>query len=132
MAVNGLVPGKNASTARFRKWPAAKLEWLYTQLISTTLGANVSRVFALALLAVSSASPSAIRIAQPTSSPASQPVFLEIPKGAQGLTLYNNQGGVVVRCDRSGDSFNHCQMEPGVTLDDVMNAWAHAYQQIEK
>lgn len=64
--------------------------------------------------------------------PSSQPVFQSVPKPPDGLTLYNAKGDVIARCGRREDSFSNCKMEPGVTLDDLMNAWVHAYQDLEK
>ena len=60
------------------------------------------------------------------------PVFLSVPKPPEGLTLYNVSGEVIARCGRKDDSFANCKMEPGVTLDDLMNAWVHAYQDMQK
>jgi hypothetical protein len=65
-------------------------------------------------------------------SPVSQPVFLTVPKPPEGLTLYNTNGEVIARCGKKDDSFANCKMEPGVTLDDLMNAWVHAYQDMQK
>jgi len=62
----------------------------------------------------------------------SGPIFLSVPKPPEGLTLYNATGDVVARCGRKDDAFSNCKMEPGVTLDDLMNAWVHAYQDREK
>lgn len=64
--------------------------------------------------------------------PKTEPVFLSVPKPPEGLTLYNTTGEVVARCGRKDDSFANCKMEPGVTLDDLMNAWVHAYQDTQK
>ena len=61
-----------------------------------------------------------------------QPTFVEAPKPPDGLTLYNANGEVVARCGKKDDSFSNCKMEPGVSLDDLMNAWVHAYQEMEK
>ena len=62
-----------------------------------------------------------------------QPAIVEAPKPLDGLTLYNAQGEVVARCGKKpDDSFSNCKMEPGVSLDDLMNAWVHAYQEMEK
>lgn len=58
--------------------------------------------------------------------------IVEAPKDSNGLTLYNAKGEVVARCEKTDDSFSNCKLEPGVTLDDVMNAWVHAYQDLEK
>ena len=65
-------------------------------------------------------------------SPINQPVFLSVPKPPEGLTLYNTNGEVVARCGKKDDTFANCKMEPGVSLDDLMNAWVHAYQDMQK
>lgn len=75
---------------------------------------------------------SAIQSAKTVEARPSQPVFSDVPKGPTGLTLYNSKGEVVARCDKKDDSFSGCRMEPGVTLDDLMNAWVHAYQDSQK
>jgi hypothetical protein len=91
----------------------------------------MSAVFAFILLAsVTNASP--MQTAKAINSPQAQPVFLEVPKGPNGLTLYNSKGEVVARCEKKDESFNGCRMEPGVSLDDLMNAWVHAYQDLQK
>jgi hypothetical protein len=64
--------------------------------------------------------------------PEAEPRFLSVPKPPEGLTLYNTKGEVVARCGRREDSFANCKMEPGVTLDDLMNAWVHAYEDAQK
>lgn len=62
-----------------------------------------------------------------------QPVFKVIPPKPNGLTLYDAKGEVVARCQRKDDdTFGNCKMEAGYTLDDLMNAWVHAYQEIQK
>jgi hypothetical protein len=61
-----------------------------------------------------------------------RPAFVDVPKKTNGLTLYNEKGEVVARCGRKGDTFHDCKMESGVTLDDLMNAWVHAYLEIQK
>ena len=87
-------------------------------------------VFALALLAAAANLPS-VQMTQPVQA-ATQPVFVELPKTPGGLTLYNAKGEVVARCKGDSDVFSNCKMEPGVTFDDVMNAWVHAYQDLQK
>lgn len=74
----------------------------------------------------------AAQTAQAVNSPKHDAVFQEVPKPPEGLTLYNAQGDVVARCGRKDESFSNCKMEPGVTLDDLMNAWVHAYQDLQK
>ncbi len=87
----------------------------------------------LAFIVLASIPPSALiqtpRAAEPS---IVQPVIVEAPKLPNGLTLYNSKGEVVARCGKKDDSFSNCKMEPGVTLDDLMNAWVHAYQEMEK
>ena len=61
-----------------------------------------------------------------------QPAIVEAPKPPEGLNLYNANGEVIARCGKKNDSFSNCKMEPGVNLDDLMNAWAHAFQEMEK
>lgn len=69
---------------------------------------------------------------KPLVNPAMQPAFQEVPKGPNGLTLYDEKGEVVARCDRADDKFGNCKLEPGFSLDDLMNAWVHAYQEMQK
>jgi len=64
--------------------------------------------------------------------PSLEPAFKEVPKSPDGLTLYNAKGEVVARCDKKDDQFGDCKIEPGYTLDDLMNAWIHAYQEMQK
>ncbi len=61
-----------------------------------------------------------------------QPVFKDVPKGPNGLSLYNAKGEVVARCERKDEAFGNCKIEPGYTLDDLMNAWVRAYQEMQK
>ena len=75
---------------------------------------------------------SAVQTAKAVNPPKSAPAFLAVPKPPEGLTLYNANGEIVARCGRNGDSFAGCKMEPGVTLDDLMNAWVRAYQDSQK
>ena len=84
------------------------------------------------LVLASLTSSSALPTANATSAQATPPVFQEVPKGPTGLTLYNSKGEVVARCDKKEDTFTGCRMEPGVTLDDLMNAWVHAFQDSQK
>ena len=86
---------------------------------------------ALILLAVVS-SGNAVENAKTIAVPPLQPVFKEVPKSPNGLTLYNAKGEVVARCEKKDDKFGNCKMEPGYSLDDLMNAWVHAYQEMEK
>ena len=91
----------------------------------------MNSLFAFILLA-SATGGSAVQNLQPLAHPVTSPVFLEVPKGPNGLTLYNSKGEIVAKCGKNEDSFAGCKMEEGVTLDDLMNAWVHAYQDIQK
>lgn len=82
------------------------------------------------LAAVSMGTP--VDNAKTFSTPALEHSFKEVPKSPNGLTLYNAKGEVVARCDKKNDSFGNCKMEPGYSLDDLMNAWVHAYQDMQK
>ena len=66
-----------------------------------------------------------------TEPPATQPALAKIPKGPNGLTLYNEKGERVAQCDKKGDAFSNCKVESGFTFDDVMNAWVHALQDMQ-
>jgi hypothetical protein len=90
----------------------------------------VSVFFLLAMLAAGGNLPP-VQVARPMKA-ATQPVFVDLPKDPGGLTLYNSKGEVVARCDGKQDVFSNCKMEPGVSFDDVMNAWVHAYQDLQK
>jgi hypothetical protein len=70
--------------------------------------------------------------ARPTTNPVTRPALVEIPKGPDNLTLYNAKGEVVARCDKKDESFGNCKIEPGYNLDDLMNAWVHAYEDLAK
>ena len=71
-------------------------------------------------------------IAKPATSPVTKPVIVEVPKGPNGLTLYDAGGNAVARCDQKEESFSNCKLEPGYSLDDLMNAWVHAYEDLAK
>lgn len=90
----------------------------------------MSTVFLLALLAAAGSLPP-VQVARPMKA-TTQPVFVDLPQKPSGLTLYNANGEIVARCEGKEDVFANCKMEPGVTLDDVMNAWVHAYQDLQK
>ena len=60
------------------------------------------------------------------------PAFVDVPKNPNGLTLYNEKGEVIARCEKKGDTFQDCKMESGVNLDDLMNAWVHAYLELQR
>ncbi len=90
----------------------------------------MSTLFAFIVLASTAHGP-AIQTAKVIDTPLIPPMFRDVPKGPNGLTLYNDKGEVVARCSLKDDSFSDCKMEPGVTLDDLMNAWVHAYQDMQ-
>lgn len=83
-------------------------------------------------LLASSANQSAVQNAKAANSSVLHPVFADQPKGPNGLTLYNEKGEVVARCGKKDETFHDCKMESGVTLDDLMNAWVHAYLDAQK
>ena len=88
------------------------------------------RLVAFFLLAASANGPF-VRSANFAEPPATQPSLVKIPKGPNGLTLYNERGERVAKCDKKDDTFSNCKVEPGFTFDDVMNAWVHAFQDIQ-
>jgi hypothetical protein len=63
--------------------------------------------------------------------PVTQPALVKIPKGPDSLTLYNAKGERVAECEKKDDAFSNCKVEPGFTFDDVMNAWVHAFQDMQ-
>jgi hypothetical protein len=69
-----------------------------------------------------------VNIAEP---PATQPALIKIPKGPNSLTLYNEKGERVAQCDKKGDYFGNCKIDKGMSFDDVMNAWVHAFQDMQ-
>ena len=91
----------------------------------------MTTLFAVLVLA-SVTNVSAVPTAKAFHPTSTEPVFQSVPKPPEGLTLYNANGEVVARCGRKDESFAGCKMEPGVTLDDLMNAWVHAYQDQQK
>ena len=70
----------------------------------------------------------AIKFAAP---PVTKPAIVQTSKSPDSLTLFNEKGERVAQCDKQNEKFSNCKMEPGMTFDDVMNAWAHAYQDIQ-
>jgi hypothetical protein len=91
----------------------------------------MSALSAFILLAAVSTG-TAVENAKTMATPALEPAFKAIPPKPNGLTLYNAKGEAVARCERKDESFGNCKMEPGYTLDDLMNAWVHAYQEMQK
>jgi hypothetical protein len=75
-----------------------------------------------------------MQVTQPVKASVTHPVFVDEHKNddSGGLTLYNPKGEVIARCDKQDEAFTNCKMEPGVTLDDLMNAWARAYLDVQK
>ncbi|HWG22081.1 MAG TPA: hypothetical protein VG225_16245 [Terracidiphilus sp.] len=90
----------------------------------------MSALSAFILLAAMSTG-TAVESAKPAT-PVLEPAFKDVPKGPNGLSLYNAKGEVVARCEKKGDAFGNCKIEAGYTLDDLMNAWVHAYQEMQK
>jgi len=90
----------------------------------------VHAFIAICLLAATSNGPGvhAITFAEP---PVTKPAIVETPKSTDSLTLFNANGERVAQCDKKEDKFSNCKVEPGMTFHDVMNAWAHAYQDIQ-
>jgi hypothetical protein len=91
----------------------------------------VHTLVAICLLAASANGPlvHTVNFAEP---PATQPALVKIPKGPNGLTLYNEKGERVAECGKKSDTFSNCKVEDGFTFDDVMNAWVHALQETQK
>ena len=84
------------------------------------------------LLFASTTNLSSVQIGNARTSSVTHPVFAEAPKDPNDLTLYNEKGEVVARCEKKDDTFRDCTIESGVTLDDLMNAWVHAYLDVQK
>lgn len=91
---------------------------------------QVHTFVAIFLLAATSNGPfvRTVTLDQPS---ATRPRLVEKPKSPNDLTLYNAKGERVAECDKRDDGFKNCKIEPGMTFDDVMNAWVHAYEDIE-
>jgi len=84
------------------------------------------------LLFASTSNLSSVQIGNAKNSSVAHPVFSEAPKGPNSLTLYNEKGEVVARGEKKGDTFQGCKIDSGVSLDDLMNAWIHAYLDVQK
>lgn len=91
----------------------------------------MSALSAFILLAAVS-SVTAVENGKAIATPVLEPAFKEVPPSPNGLTLYNAKGEVVAKCEKKDDSFGNCKMEAGYSLDDLMNAWVHAYQDLQK
>ena len=86
---------------------------------------------AICLLAATANGP-AVHPAIVTDPPATHPTLAQPPKSPNGLTLYNAQGERVAQCEKKDDVFTNCKMDAGMTFDDVMNAWVHALEDMQK
>ena len=89
------------------------------------------RILAIGLLAAATNLPQG-RNTQAANSRIARPVFAEPSNNPNGLTLYNEKGEIVARCAKKDGMFQDCKTEPGVSLDDLMNAWVHAYLDVQK
>src|SRR5579864_8399096 len=87
-------------------------------LLINLFGVNVHTLVAICLLAATANGPvvHTINLEEP---PVTQPALAKIPKGPNSLTLYNAKGERVAECDKKGDAFSNCKVEPGFTFDDV-------------
>ena len=85
---------------------------------------------AICLLAATSNGP-LIHTVNLAERPVTQPALVEAPKGPDRLALYNEKGERVAKCDKKDGKFSNCKIEPGMTFDDVMNAWVHAFQDMQ-
>jgi len=86
-------------------------------------------IVALCLLA-SAGNVSSVQSTTAANRSVTQPSFVDTPKRPDDLRLYNKNGELVARCKKKGETFKDCKMESGVTLDEVMNAWVHAYMDL--
>lgn len=85
---------------------------------------------AICLLAATANGP-VVHIINMEEPPVTQPALVKIPKGPNSLTLYDAKGERVANCDKKDAAFSNCKVEPGFTLDDVMNAWVHALEDMQ-
>lgn len=87
-------------------------------------------VLAICLLAATSNGPGvhAITFAEP---PVTKPAIVQPAKSPDRLTLFDADGDRVAQCEKKDGKLAACKMEPGMTFDDVMNAWAHAYEDVQ-
>ena len=85
---------------------------------------------AVCLLAATSNGP-AVHTVNLAEKPVTQPALVETPKAPNSLTLYNKDGERVAQCEKKDDKFSDCKIEPGMSFDDVMNAWVHAFQDMQ-
>ena len=85
---------------------------------------------AICLLAATSNGP-AVHTVNLAEKSVTHPALVQVPKGPDSLTLYNADGERVAQCDKKDDKFSHCKIEPGMSFDDVMNAWVHAFTDMQ-
>jgi hypothetical protein len=90
------------------------------------------RTFVAICILAATANRPAVHPANITDPPATHPALVQPPKGPNSLTLYNTQGERVAQCERKDDVFANCKIEAGMTFDDVMNAWVHALEDMQK
>ena len=70
-------------------------------------------------------------IAVPPRQPiAERPALVEAPPAPDSLTLYNQKGEQVAKCQivDAGERITGCKIIDSYTLDDLMTAWADAYK----
>ncbi len=91
----------------------------------------MSALTAFILLAVVRGGPTVEQV-KPINSAVTHPALVESRTDPDALTLNNSKGDVVARCARKDDTFSNCRLEPGYTLDDLMNAWVDAYSDLAK
>ena len=89
-------------------------------------------IFAAFCLLAAAASGPSLHPVNASDRPATRPALVESPKSKDRLALYNAQGERVAQCDKKDDVFTNCKMDSGVTLDDLMNAWVHAIEDMQK
>lgn len=85
----------------------------------------------ICLLAATANNP-AVHPANVTDPPGTHRTLVQPPKSPNSLTLYNDQGQRVAQCEKKDEVFGNCKIEAGMTFDDVMNAWVHALEDMQK
>jgi hypothetical protein len=85
----------------------------------------------ICLLAATTIGP-AVHPVDVTGPTATRPTLVQPPKSPNSLTLYNAEGERVAQCKKKGDIFTNCKLDVGMTFDDVMNAWVHALEDMQK
>ena len=81
-------------------------------------------------LLASATNASSVQSTRAANTSVTDPSFIEPPKRPDDLRLSNQKGELVARCKKKGETFQDCKMESGVALDEVMNAWVHAYMDV--